>query len=38
MFVTELTSHEPIGWLKAVAVCNILFILVTELTFQEPIG
>ena len=37
-WVTEDTSHSPIGWMNAAAPLNIMYMFVTEDTFQPPIG
>ena len=38
MFVTLETFHEPIFWLKAEALQNILYMFVTLDTSQLPMG
>ena len=37
MLVTEETSQFPIGWLKALAPLNILFMVVTLLNTSQPL-
>ena len=38
MWVTAEVSQEPMGWLKALAMLNMLLMSVTAEVFQEPMG
>ena len=38
MWVTAEVSQEPMGWLKALAMRNMLLMLVTAEVSQEPMG